>query len=118
MKDYKASERFYQRVLEWRADNTDACAGLAILYQQWANSDAATPEIHARLNYQVPRAIELLKRQLDKRSDFQTLLSLADLYIETSDWASARERLALAELFCGESRLKRAEVTIRQGLSA
>jgi Tfp pilus assembly protein PilF len=84
-KDYKASERFYQRVLEWRADNTDACAGLAILYQQWANSDAATPEIHARLNYQVPRAIELPKRQLGKRSDFQTLLSLADLYIETSD---------------------------------
>jgi tetratricopeptide (TPR) repeat protein len=115
-KDYKASERFYQRVLEWRPDNTDACAGLAILYQQWANSDAATPEIHARLNYQVPRAIELLKRQLDKRSDFQTLLSLAGLYIETSDWASARERLALAELFCGESRLKRAEVTVRQGL--
>src|SRR2546430_9814444 len=57
-KDYKASERFYERVLERRADNTDACAGLAILYQQWANSDAATPEIHARLNYQVPRAIE------------------------------------------------------------
>jgi tetratricopeptide (TPR) repeat protein len=115
-KFYDKSERFYLRVLERRADNAAACTGLAILYQQWANSDKTTPEIQARLNYQVPRAIEMLKSQLDKGSNFETLLSLVDLYIETSDWTEARECLARGDSVYSRYRLKRAEMTARLGL--
>src|SRR5262249_48841660 len=72
--------------------------------------------ILARLSYLVRRAGELLKRQLGKGIDFQTYLTLADLYIAFGDWTEAREQLDLAELVCGGSRLKRAQLTGRRGL--
>ena len=115
--DNEKSEGFYRGVLERQDDNAEAWAGRAILYQQWANSDAKAPaELYAQLSYLVRRASELLKRQLGKGSDFQTYLSLADLYIETCDWTEAREQLDLAASVCGGSRLKRAKVTTRRGL--
>jgi tetratricopeptide (TPR) repeat protein len=64
----------------------------------------------------VRRASELQKRELDKGNDFQTFLSLADLYIATCGWAEAREQLDHADSVCGGSALKRAKVTVRRGL--
>jgi tetratricopeptide (TPR) repeat protein len=113
---YEDSDKFYKWVLERLDDNPYAWAGRAILYRRWANSDKATPEIHARSSYLVRRASELLKRELGKGNDFQTFLNLADLYIATCDWAEAREQLDYADSFCGGSRLKRAKVTERRGL--
>ena len=104
------------RVLERQPDNAAAFTGLAVLYQKWSQSDAVTSEIQARLNYQVPRAIEILKSQLDEGSNFQTLLSLVDLCIETSDWTEARECLARSDSSYGRYRLKRAETAARLGL--
>jgi tetratricopeptide (TPR) repeat protein len=115
-KDYKTSEGFYRQVLERRGDHADGRVGLAILYQQWANSDEATPEIHAQLSYLIHQTSEALQKQLGKGNDFETYLDLADLYIETSDWAEAREQLAFAELRCRGAKLKRAEMTARRGL--
>lgn len=113
---YKKSEEFYGLILEQRRDDAAACAGLAILYHQWANSDKATPEIHAQLSYLTSRASETLERQLATGNKFQTYLSLADLYIEASDWSTATQLLDWAESVCDKSTLKRAEVAARRGL--
>ncbi len=64
----------------------------------------------------VRRASKLLKSKLGEGNDFGTLISLADLYIETSDWTAAGEQLDLAASVCGGSRLKLAEMTGRRGL--
>jgi tetratricopeptide (TPR) repeat protein len=114
--EYAKSEEYYQRVIRRRGDNASAWMGLAILYQQWAESEGAPSEIRARLTYAIHRAKELLRSQLGKGERIQTLLSLADLQIEIRDWPEARQSLALAESFCGESRLKRAEIANRLGL--
>ena len=118
MSPYEESDKLYKRVLERQNSNADAWAGRAILNQQWANSDAKKPpEIHARLNYLMPRASELLKRQLGKGTDFQTHLTLAALYLESFDWTEVREQLDLADSVCRGSRLKRAQVTELRGLA-
>jgi len=115
---YEESDKLYKRVLERQNSNADAWAGRAILNQQWANSDAKKPaEIHARLNYLMPRASELLKRQLGKGIDFQTHLALAALYLESCNWTEAREQLDFAESACRGSRLKHAQVTELRGLA-
>ncbi len=113
---YKKSEEFYGLILEQQRDDAAACTGLALLFQQWANSDQATSEIHAQLSYLTSRASEALKRQLGTGNKFQTYLSLADLYIETSDWTTATQQLDWAEFACNKSTLKRAEVAARRGL--
>jgi len=102
--------------MERCGDNTDARVGLAILYQQWANSDEATPDIHAQLSYRIRQACEALQKEIGKGNKFKKLLDLADLYIETSDRIEAKEQLALAESVCGGSRLKRAKIAERLGL--
>jgi tetratricopeptide (TPR) repeat protein len=114
--DYAKSEEYYQRVIRRRGDNAGAWTGLAILYQQWANSEDALSEIRARLTYAIHRAVELLRSQPGRGEQLQILSSLADLQIEISDWAGARASLALAASSCGESRLKRAEIVNRLGL--
>jgi tetratricopeptide (TPR) repeat protein len=113
---YAKSEEYYQRVIKYQGDNASAWTGLAILYQQWADSEHTSPDILARLTYAIRRAEALLRAQLANGGDLQTLLSLADLQIETRDWAEARETLALAASRCDGSRLKRAKVINRQGL--
>ena len=80
------------------------------------NSEDAQSEIRARLTYAIHRAKELLRSQLGKGEQLRTLLSLADLQIEIRDWPEARQSLALAASFCGESRLKRADIDNRLGL--
>ena len=80
------------------------------------SSEDAPSEIRARLTYAIHRAKELLRSQLGKGEQLQTLLSLADLQIEIRDWPEARQSLALAASFCGESRLKRADIDNRLGL--
>ena len=50
---YEDSDKFYKWVLKRRDDNAYAWTGCAILYQLWANSDKATPEIQARSSYLV-----------------------------------------------------------------
>jgi tetratricopeptide (TPR) repeat protein len=110
------SEEYYQRVIKYQGDSASAWTGLAILYQQWADSEHTSPEILARLTYAIRRAETLLRAQLANGGDLQTLLSLADLQIETRDWSEARETLALAASRCDGSRLKRAKVINRQGL--
>jgi tetratricopeptide (TPR) repeat protein len=99
-----------------RNDNSGAWTGLAILYQQWADAEGSPPDVRARASYAIHRAKGLLQSQLGQSGQFQTLLSLADLHIESRDWAEARYSLDLAAAFCGESRLKRAEVANRRGL--
>jgi tetratricopeptide (TPR) repeat protein len=114
---YEDADKLYKRVLERQEGNANAWVGRAILNQQWANSDVKKPpEILARLSYLARRARESLKRQLGKGADFQTYLNFADFYIAFDDWTEAREQLDLAELICGGSRLKRAQVTERRGL--
>src|SRR5262249_50326847 len=108
--DYVGSERYYQRVIRRQNDNADAWAGLAILYQQWVDSENVPSEISARLTYAIRRAQELLRDQLTKSGQFQTLLSLSDLQIEIRDWAEGRASLALAAALCDGYRLKRAEI--------
>jgi tetratricopeptide (TPR) repeat protein len=110
------SEEYYQRVIKYQSDNASAWTGLAILYQQWSDSEHTSPDILARLTYAIRRAETLLRAQIADGGDLQSLLSLADLQIETRDWAEARETLALAASCCDGSRLKRAKVTNRQGL--
>ena len=114
--EYAKSEEYYQRVIRRRGDNASAWTGLAILYQQWADSEDAQSEIRARLTYAIHRAKELLRSQLGKGEQLRTLLSLADLQIEIRDRPEARQSLALAASFCGESRLKRADIDNRLGL--
>ena len=114
--EYAKSEEYYQRVIRRRGDNAGAWMGLAILYQQWAESEDAPSEIRARLTYAIHRAKELLRSQFGKGEQLQTLLSLADLQIEIRDWPEARQSLALAASVCGESRLKRADIDNRLGL--
>jgi tetratricopeptide (TPR) repeat protein len=114
--DYAKSEEYYQRAIRRRGDDAGAWTGLAILYQQWADSEDAPSEIRARLSYVIHRAVELLRGQLDQGEQLKTLLSLADLQIEIRDWPEARESLALAASFCDGSRLKRAEIVNRLGL--
>src|SRR5262249_12493469 len=104
--EYVESEQYYQRVIRRRSDSASAWAGLAIHYQQWVDAENAPSEIRARLTYAIHRAEELLRSQLGKGEQLQALLSLADLHIEISDWAKARDSLALAAALCGESRLK------------
>lgn len=84
--EYSESERYYKHVIDYRHDNTGAWTGLAILYQQWADSEDAPPEIRARSSYMIHRARELLDIQLTTGDQLQTLTSLADLQIETRDW--------------------------------
>jgi tetratricopeptide (TPR) repeat protein len=65
--EYAESEQYYRRAIERRNDNASAWTGLAMLYQQWAESEKAPPEILARLAYAVRRAEELLRSPLGKK---------------------------------------------------
>jgi tetratricopeptide (TPR) repeat protein len=114
--EYEESEKYYMQAIERGHDDANAWKGLAILYQQWADSDAAPPEIQARLGYTIHRARELLSGALGDNGRFRPLLSLADLHIETRDWPEARASLTLAAELCGDSRLKSAEISTRRGL--
>jgi len=114
--EFAEAERYYQKVLDRRGDDASGWTGLGILYQQWVNSGDGLPEIQARLSYTKRRAGELLRSQLGSEGQFQTFMSLADLYIETHDLTQARESLALAASMCNGSSLKHAEVTVRTGL--
>ena len=113
--EYEESERYYRRVIEIRKDEASAWTGLAILYQQWAAAEKAPPDIRPRLSYAIYRAKELRKR-IGQSDQFATLLSLADLDIETRNWPEARDSLDLAAAFCAGSRLKRSRVDTRLGL--
>jgi tetratricopeptide (TPR) repeat protein len=100
-------------------DDTAAWTGLAILYHQWAKAEDAPPEISVRSSYATRRSGDLLRGQLDKgsaRDKFDTLASLADLHIEAQEWTEAKDALALADSYCDESRLRRAEIAARRGL--
>jgi tetratricopeptide (TPR) repeat protein len=89
---------------------------LANAYQDWANADAPPPDIQTRLSPALQKAIVLSRRRLGKGNDFQVLLALADLHIDTQDWIAGRSCLEQAAQLCNDSRLRRAEVDRRQGL--
>ena len=114
--DYRASEAHYRKALDKDKDNYLAWAGLAILYQQWSDSDEPSPEAQAKLSFTVARARELLERRTERGVPFATLLSLADLHIETHDWTEAENNLERAAKVCGKSRLRRGQVSGRLGL--
>jgi tetratricopeptide (TPR) repeat protein len=114
--EYEESKRYYRRVIEVRSDDVEAWTGLAILYQEWAGAEEAPPEIQAQLSYAIHRARELREKEAGPSGQFENLLSLADLHIETRDWAEARGALDRAAAFAVGSRLKGARVATRRGL--
>jgi len=114
--DYRAAEPYY-RIATRRKNYDDATLrDVASAYQAWANADAPPPDIQTRLSPALQKAIVLSKRRLGKGNDFQVLLALADLHIDTQDWVAGRSCLEQAAQLCNDSRLKRAEVDRRQGL--